>query len=74
MDDKLLRISSTYFSGWLTDGGWSRHLFMKALERELGVKQVNGRLGGGTMYAGGTEYLLEINLIGTPLANFIDEA
>jgi hypothetical protein len=73
VDDKLMRISSTHFSDWLQDKGYSRHLFTRALERELGSKTVNGRIGSGTDYAGGTEYLIEIQLAGTALANFIDE-
>jgi hypothetical protein len=74
LDDKLLRISSTYLSDWLQDRGYSRHMFTKALEREFGSRHVVGRLGSGTELAGGTEYLIQIDLAGTPLANFIEEA
>ena len=74
LDDKLLRISSTYLSEWLQERGYSRHMFNKALEREFGMRQVVGRIGSGTAYALGTEYLIQIDLAGTPLANFIEEA
>jgi hypothetical protein len=73
VDDKLMRISSTHFSDWLADVGYSRHLFTRALEQEFGSKTVNGRIGSGTDFACGTEYLIEIQLAGTPLANFLDE-
>lgn len=72
-DDKLLRISSTAMSTWLSEKGYSRHQFTKALEDKFGVKPIRGRIGSGTPFAGATEYLLELNLAGTPLANFIDE-
>jgi hypothetical protein len=49
-------------------------MFNKALEREFGMRQVVGRIGSGTAYALGTEYLIQIDLAGTPLANFIEEA
>jgi len=74
VEDKLMRISSTNLSQWLADVGVSRHLFTRALEKEFGSKQVRGRIASGTDFAGATEYLLEIDLSGTPVANFIDEA
>jgi hypothetical protein len=72
-DDKLLRMSSTYLSTFMGEAGYSRHQFTKALETAFGVKTIRGRIGSGTQYAGATEYLLEINLAGSPLANFLDE-
>jgi hypothetical protein len=74
VDDKLLRISSTWLSEWLKDKELSRHIFKDALVKELGCKHIHGRIGGGTIFAGATEYLLQIDLAGHPLANFIDEA
>jgi hypothetical protein len=74
VDDKLMRISSTHFSHWLQELGYSRHLFTKALEQEFGSKIINGRMGSGTDFACGTEYLIEIQLAGTPLLNILDEA
>jgi hypothetical protein len=74
-EDKLLRICSTRLSEWLTEKGYSRNLFRNALTKELGMKHIQGgRIGAGTEYAGAKEYLLEIDLAGTPHANFIDEA
>jgi hypothetical protein len=73
VEDKLMRISSTHFSEWLADAGYSRHLFTRALEQEFGSRSVRGRIGSGTDFAGGTEYLIQIDLAGTPLANFLDE-
>lgn len=75
VDDKLLRISSTFFSEWLADKNYSRQIFMKALEKEFGCKLVHGRIASGvSSHVGATEYLLEISLAGSPLADFIDEA
>lgn len=73
LDDKIMRMSSLYLSDWLTEKGYSRHLFTKALTDEFGMRMVRGRMGSGTDYSNATEYLLEINLAGTALANFIDE-
>jgi hypothetical protein len=73
-DDKLLRISSTFLSSWLKEKELSRHIFKDALVKELGCKTVHGRIGSGTQFAGATEYLLEIDLAGHPLADFIGEA
>jgi hypothetical protein len=74
MEDKILRISSYALTQWLTERGYSRHTFIGALQKQLGMKLVNGRLGSGTSFAGATEYLVEIQLAGTPVVNFIDEA
>jgi len=71
--DKLLRISSTYLSSWLKEKGLSRHIFRDALEKELDAKRVRGRIASGTQYAGMTEHLLELDLAGHKLADFIDE-
>lgn len=73
VDDKKLRFSSTYMSNWLQDHGYSRHLFTKSLETEMGAKVLNARIGAGTQFAGATEYLIEIDLSGTKYVNFIDE-
>lgn len=74
LEDKLMRISSTYLGEWLSERGYSRHMFLRAMEQKFGSQKVIGRLGSGTELAGGTEYLLQIDLSGTPLANFIEEA
>jgi hypothetical protein len=72
-DDKLLRMSSTQLSQWLSDRGDSRHLFMRALEQQMGAKSLNARIGAGTQYAGATEYIIEIDLKGSTVLNFLDE-
>lgn len=75
MDDKIVRISSYKMTEWLVEHGYSRHTFMGALKKQFpNTKDVNGRLGSGTTYAGATEYLVEIDLAGSPDINFIDEA
>jgi hypothetical protein len=74
VDDKMLRMSSTFLSSWLTEHGYSRFLFMKSLEKTFNAASVKARIGAGTQYAGAQEYLLQIPLAGTTHANFLDEA
>ena len=74
VDDKVLRMSNFVFSGWLQENGYSRITMLKSLERDFSTKQIRGRMASGTDYAGVDEYLLEIDLAGTPHANFLDEA
>lgn len=74
VDDRVLRISRTYFNKWLHEQGYSQTLFMKSLTDEFGAKSISARIGAGTQFAGGTEYIIEIPLAGTKYANFIDEA
>ncbi|WP_454627673.1 DUF927 domain-containing protein [Bradyrhizobium cenepequi] len=74
VEDKLLRISSSRLTAWLMENGYSRHMFVKSLEKTFGAKMIKGRIGAGTQYAGAKEYILEISLTGTTHANFIDEA
>lgn len=73
-DDKTLRVGAAYFQDWLTKNNYPRHVIMKAVEKELNAQMVNARLGAGTHYANAAEYLLEIDLKGTAMMNFIDEA
>jgi hypothetical protein len=73
VDSKIMRISSTHFSDWLKDKGYSRHMFTRALEKDFSSKNIVGRIGGGTQYAvASNEYLIEIHLAGTPLAAFLE--
>jgi DNA primase len=74
VQDKVVRISKTFLTQWLQEHGYSIHIMMKSLAAELGAITVPARIASGTDYAGASEYLLEINLAGTPHANFIDEA
>jgi hypothetical protein len=73
-DDKRLRVTSAGLEKWLEKEGYSRHQFVKALVTQFNMTKSKGRIGSGTTYVGGTEYLLELDLAGSPLANFIDEA
>lgn len=72
-EDKLIRISSTYFTEWIGKSGNSRVSWTKKMEKEFGLKQVNGRLGGGTdLAATATEYLLELDMNHPKLSQFIE--
>lgn len=74
VEDKVLRISSHAFSAWLQENGYSRVTMIKALEKDFYTRQIRGRIASGTDFAGADEYLLEMDLAGTPHANFLDEA
>jgi hypothetical protein len=76
LEDKIMRFSNFKFKEWLTEKGYPRHLVIEALQKELGATNVVGRIGGGcgANLVGGTEYLWQIDLAGTPLLDFIDEA
>lgn len=73
-DDHIIRIGQSYLHDWLSSNNYPRHVFMKALQSELQATMTNGRLGAGTIYANAAEYLIEIDISGSPLMNFIDEA
>jgi hypothetical protein len=73
-DQHIMRIGQAYFQEWLTKHNYPRHVIIKAIEKELGGKVINSRLGAGTMFANASEFLIEIDLKGSPLINFIDEA
>lgn len=74
VDDKIIRIGQSYLYDWLTANNYPRHVFVRALAEELKAINTNGRLGSGTNFAGAAEYIIEIDMKGTPLVNFIDEA
>lgn len=72
-EDKLIRISSTYFTEWIGKTGHSRISWTKKMEKEFGLKQVNGRLGGGTeLAATATEYLLELDMNHPKLSQYVE--
>lgn len=73
-EDKILRLSSHFFLKWLREEGYSTTIVMKALEKELAVRQIRGRMGAGTDLAGSAEYLLEVDLSNTPHLDFLTEA
>jgi hypothetical protein len=74
VDDKMIRMSSHALTTWLTDEGYSPHMMVRAFEEEFGAKRVQGRIASGTQFAGANEYLIQLDLAGTPHVNFIDEA
>jgi hypothetical protein len=71
-EDKLMRISSTYFSRWMGDHSYSRQTWTKRMEEEFGLKNVNGKLGGGTDMVCAMEYLIELDLNHPKLAAFVE--
>jgi hypothetical protein len=72
-EDKLLRFSRTQFRWWLGQRGIPQKIFMDALAREFGMREVRGRLGAGTDFANkAAEYLLEIDLTNPSAAGFIE--
>lgn len=72
-DDKLVRISSQYLGEWLREKGVNRQGFVAAMIDRFGARKVSGRIGSGTILAGPTEYLFEIDISGNKELNFIDE-
>jgi hypothetical protein len=70
-DDRLVRISSTAFSAWMSERGYSRMAFTKKMKDEFGLKDVHGKLGGGTEMVSAVEYLLEIDLNDHKLKEFV---
>lgn len=71
-EDKLMRISSTFFSRWMGDHGYSRQTWTKRMEQEFGLKNVHGKLGGGTEMVCAMEYLIELDLNHPKLAAFVE--
>lgn len=73
-EDKHMRISSTALTTWLKEKNYSSNIIRQAMRKEFGMRDMRGRIGSGTNYAGFTEHLLEIDLAATPLLDMIDEA
>lgn len=73
-DDHTIRIGQSYLYDWLANNNYSRHVFLKALQTELGAKIVSGRLGAGTQYANANEYVIEMDISKSNILNFLDEA
>ncbi len=71
-EDKLLRISSTFFTRWMGDRKYSRQAWVKKMEKEFGLRVINGKLGGGTELTCAMEYLLEFDLNHPSLATLIE--
>lgn len=68
----VIRIASTRLTEWLKQHGYSRHLLIEELKSQFQFKEVVGQLGGGTDYATGKQYLLEVFTPGTPLQDYLD--
>jgi hypothetical protein len=45
---------------------------IKAMEREFGIKQLQGRLGGGTPFVSFLEYVIEFDLTNPNLAGVLE--
>jgi hypothetical protein len=61
-EDGIMRISSTHFSNWCEEHGYSRNAMIKTLREHYGVKYTNGVLGSGTERSKKVvEYLLEVD-------------
>lgn len=73
VNDRILRIGQAYLFDWLAANNYPRHVFLKALQAELGATTLTGRLGAGTSFANAAEYLVEIDIAGSALMNFLDE-
>lgn len=73
LDVKLMRISSAHFADWLRTKGYTRHVFMRALEEQFGGELIRATLGSGTQFATCQQYVIEIQLAGTSLSDFLGE-
>lgn len=71
-EDRIMRISSTYFSEWMADHGHSRKVFLDRMEKEYGFELKSGRLGGGTDLTSAFENLIVIDMNHTKLRNLIE--
>lgn len=71
-EDKLLRISSTFFTRWMGERKYARQTWSKRMEKEFGLKIVNGKLGGGTELVCAMEYLIELDMNHPKLSAFIE--
>lgn len=61
-EDRIMRISSTFFSEWMADHNYSRKSFLDRMEKEYGVEIKAGKLGGGTELTSAFEHLIVIDM------------
>ena len=61
-EDRIMRISSTYFSEWMADHGHSRKVFLDRMEKEFGFEVKAGKLGSGTDLTSAFEHLIVIDM------------
>ncbi len=71
-EDRLLRISSSFFSEWMAEHGHSRKIFLDRMEREYGVEMKAGRLAGGTELTSVLEHVIWIDMNHPKLAALIE--
>lgn len=73
MEDNRMRISSSHLRKWLREHKRQPKPVIDALMNQFGMKEIKGKLAGGTGHALPTEYLFELNLTGSSLIDFINE-
>jgi hypothetical protein len=71
-ESKLMRLAATPFRDWAHEKSYSPHTLIGAMKREFGVKEIQGRLGGGTPYVSMVEYVLEFDLTNPALAAILE--
>lgn len=71
-EDKLLRISSSFFSQWMAENGHSRKVFLDRMGKEYGVEVKAGRLAGGTDLTSVLEHVVWIDMNHPKLAALIE--
>lgn len=71
-EDRIMRISSSYFSEWMAKHGHSRKVFLDRMEKEYGFQIKAGKLGGGTELTAAIEHLIVIDMNHPKLANLIE--
>jgi hypothetical protein len=71
-EDGVMRISSSFFSEWMTKNGHSRKSFLDRMETEFGVKMMVGKLGGGTVLTGANEQLIVIDMNDAKLTDVLE--
>lgn len=71
-EDRILRISSSFFSEWMAENGHSRKIFLDRMEREYGVEVKAGRLAGGTELTSVLEHVVWVDMNHPKLKSLIE--
>ena len=71
-EDRIVRISSTYFTDWMAKNGHSRKIILDKLEKEYGVEVKSGRLASGTDLVSAVENLVVIDMNHPKLASILE--
>lgn len=70
----IIRISRTKLMTWLVEHGYGRHMFLGELIGKFGFRNLrSARLGSGTKYRTGNQFLFEALAIGTPLQSWLED-